>query len=51
MMCVWILLAYPAIVYWKESILYLIICSQYANIETSAAAGLAGLANRGKKGE
>lgn len=43
---IWIVLFYPAVVYWKDSLLYIIICSQYANIESSFSAWLASRAGR-----
>ena len=35
---IWIGLTPPAILWWKESILFVILCSLYANIESAFAA-------------
>jgi hypothetical protein len=35
---VWVVLAIPAILWWKESIIFVILLSLYANFETSMAA-------------
>ncbi len=34
----WLLLAIPALVWWKESVLFVILLSLYANIEASLSA-------------
>lgn len=41
MVFVWLLLSVPGIIYWKESILFVIILSLYANMEGSFAAYMA----------
>lgn len=35
---VWVILAFPAVLWWKESVLFVILLSLYANIEASLAA-------------
>lgn len=34
----WIIMIIPSVLWWKENVLWLILISLYANIETSAAA-------------
>lgn len=42
----WIILAIPALLWWKDSILFIILMSIYANAEASFAAYNAGKRNR-----
>lgn len=42
----WVLLAIPGVTVWKESVLFVIVCSLWANIETSFGAHEA---HRGRK--